>query len=157
MCAFSEALREFLAQHGFDSGDVNGRSRDLATPLMLAARLAPPSLVKELLAAGADVHAVNGDGNQSLWLACVGENEENIQVLIDAGVDLQHVNSTGATPLMYAASSGRAKAVARLLAAGADPLYDTGLGLTALDMAATFECLSLMRASAGRLDGPRTT
>lgn len=146
----SPALEAFLAEHGFAPGDVNGRNKDGVTPLMVAARLAPPALVAELLQAGADPHATNGDGNQALWLACVGEIEENIALLIRAGIDIQHVNANGATPLMFAASSGRAGAVAQLLAAGADPSFETDLGLTALDMASTKECLDLMRAEAKR-------
>jgi rhodanese-related sulfurtransferase len=143
----SPRLRAFLAEHGFAPNDVDTPNKDRATPLMLAARLAPPALVDELLRAGADLHAVNADGNQALWLACVGEIPENIQLLIDAGIDIQHVNVNAATPLMFAASSGRAKAVALLLQAGADPLFETDLGLTALDMASSVECLELMRAA----------
>lgn len=141
----SDALQTFLAEHGFPRDAVNAFNKDKATPLMLAVRLAPPALVRELLAAGADIHAENADGNQALWLACVGESAENIGLLIEAGAEIQHVNCTGATPLMFSASSGRAGAVAQLLAAGADPLFETGLGLTALDMASTQECLALMR------------
>lgn len=143
-------LRAFLAEHGFAPGDIDAHGKDRATPLMLAARLAPPALVKELLRAGADIHAVDADGNQALWLACVGEISENIRLLVDAGIDIQHVNVNAATPLMFAASSGRAGAVAQLLAAGADPLFETDLGLTALDMASTKECLDLMRAAVRR-------
>jgi rhodanese-related sulfurtransferase len=69
----SDASQAFLAEHGFAPGAVNGFNKDRATPLMLAARLAPTALVRELVAAGADIHAENGDGNQALWLACVGE------------------------------------------------------------------------------------
>jgi rhodanese-related sulfurtransferase len=146
----SAALQAFLVGNGFAPGDVNSRNKDGATPLMVAVRLAPLALVQELLQAGADIHAVTVDGNQALWLACVGEIVENIKLLIDAGAEIQHVNANGATPLMFAASSGRAKAVAALLAAGADPLFETDLGLTALDMASTRECLDLMRAAARR-------
>jgi rhodanese-related sulfurtransferase len=146
----SEGLRAFLAEHGFAPNDINTHNKDRATPLMLAARLASPALVKELVRVGADIHAVNVDGNQALWLACVGEISENIQLLIDAGIDIQHVNVNAATPLMFAASSGRAKAVALLLSAGADPLFETDLGLTALDMASSVECLDLMRAAIRR-------
>jgi rhodanese-related sulfurtransferase len=144
---FSVELQGFLTAHGFAANEINAHDKDHATPLMLAARLAAPAVVKELLRAGADIHAVNADGNQALWLACVGEIGENMQLLIDAGIDVQHVNVNAATPLMFAASSGRANAVARLLAAGADPLFETDLGLTALDMASTAECLALMRAA----------
>ncbi len=146
----SQELQAFLAGHGFAPGDINTHNKDQATPLMLAVRLAPPAFVKELLDAGADIHAVNADGNQALWLACVGEIIENMQLVIDAGINVQHINVNAATPLMFAASSGRAKAVATLLAAGADPLFDTDLGLTALDMASSVECLNLMRDSIKR-------
>lgn len=146
----SEKLQAFLVEHGFAPNDIDAYNKDHATPLMLAARLAPPTLVKELLRAGADIHAVNADGNQALWLACVSEASENIRLLIDAGIDIQHVNINAATPLMFAASSGRAEAVAQLLAAGADPLLETDLGLTALDMASSIECLDLMRGAVRR-------
>ena len=148
--ALSAALTAFLAENGFSSADVNAKDKTGATPLMAAARLAPPALVTELLAAGADLHAVNADGNQALWLACVGEAEENMRLLIEAGIDIRHVNLTGATALMFSASSGRAKAVATLLAAGADPGQETDLGLTALEMAATKDCLDLMREAVRR-------
>jgi rhodanese-related sulfurtransferase len=141
----SKELQAFLAEHGFAPNDVNTHNKDHATPLMLAVRLGTPAFVKELLAAGADIHAVNADGNQALWLACVGEITENLQLLIDAGIDVQHINVNAATPLMFAASSGRASCVKVLLEAGADPLFDTDLGLTALDMASSVECLNLMR------------
>ncbi|MGJ0508312.1 MAG: ankyrin repeat domain-containing protein [Methylocystis sp.] len=146
----SDALRAFLAEHGFAPDEINGAGRDMVTPLMLAARLGGPALTRELIAAGADLHAVNADGNQALWLACVNENVETMGVLIEAGIDVEHVNATGATALMFAASSGRARSVARLLEAGADPLFETSLGLTALDMAATLDCLRLMRDAARR-------
>jgi rhodanese-related sulfurtransferase len=148
--ALGAALTAFLVENGFPTNDVNAKDKTGATPLMAAARLAPAPLVQELLAAGADLHAVNADGNQALWLACVGENVENIRLLVAAGIDIAHVNLTGATALMFSASSGRAKAVETLLAAGADPAQETDLGLTALDMAATKECLDLMREAARR-------
>jgi rhodanese-related sulfurtransferase len=144
----SDALAAFLVENGFPPDDVNAKDKTGATALMAAARLAPVALVKEMLAAGADLHAVNADGNQALWLACVGENVETISLLVAAGIDIGHVNLTGATALMFSASSGRAKAVAALLAAGADPAQETDLGLSALEMASTKECLDLMREAA---------
>jgi rhodanese-related sulfurtransferase len=152
----SDALQAFLAEHGFGPDAINAFDKDRATPLMLAARLGPPALVSELLQAGADIHAANADGNQALWLACVGEIAGNIQILVEGGAEIQHVNATGATPLMFAASSGRAGAVAQLLAAGADPLFETDLGLSALDMAASAECLTLMRDAVRRKKAPES-
>jgi ankyrin repeat protein len=140
----------FLRAHGFSGVDLDAADARGATALMLAARLASPDVLRALIDAGADIHATNLDGNQALWLACAGDRAENIDVLIAAGATIDHVNATGATPLMFAASSGRAAAVAALLAAGADPRLDTGLGLAAIDMAATRECLDLMRAATRR-------
>ncbi|MDU0956169.1 MAG: ankyrin repeat domain-containing protein, partial [Bradyrhizobium sp.] len=67
---------------------------------------------------------------------------------VEAGIDLDNRNDNGATALMYASSSGRADVVAHLLAKGADISAETLDGFTALDMAASLECLSLLRHAA---------
>jgi thiosulfate/3-mercaptopyruvate sulfurtransferase len=46
---------------------------------------------------------------------------------------------------MYAASTGKHAVVDQLLASGADPLLTTLDDFSALDMAATIECLHLLR------------
>jgi thiosulfate/3-mercaptopyruvate sulfurtransferase len=46
---------------------------------------------------------------------------------------------------MYAASAGKAAIAERLLAKGADTGLETLDGFTALDLAATVECLALLR------------
>lgn len=140
------AVQEFLAAKGFPPGDVNSRIANDMTPLMHAAHMGPPSLVAELLAAGARVDDCNSDGSQPLWLACVGDDPEIVSLLVTAGADLDHKNVNGSTALMYAASAGKAKALARLLEAGADLAYEND-GFSALDMASTRECLDLMRAA----------
>ena len=48
---------------------------------------------------------------------------------------------------MYAASSSKAAVTARLLAAGANTRIKTLDDYTALDMAATLDCLTLLRNS----------
>ena len=48
---------------------------------------------------------------------------------------------------MYAASSGKGAVVAQLLAAGAQWAVPNQDDLTALDMAASLECLQLLRAA----------
>lgn len=140
----SEGLRAFLETHGFPPGGVNAVTTNDMTPLMRAAYQGPPGLVAELLQAGARVDACNSDGSQPLWLACVGDDPDIVGMLIAAGADLDHKNVNGSTALMYAASAGKAKALAKLLAAGADLDYQVD-GISALDMAATLECLNLMR------------
>jgi Ankyrin repeats (3 copies) len=88
-----------------------------------------------LIAAGARLNARNGDGNNALWLACVGDHLDVIDMLVEAGIDVDNRNDNGATPLMYAASSGKAGIVERLLVKGADPSPETLDGFTALDLA----------------------
>ena len=53
----------------------------------------------------------------------------------------------GATCLMYAASSGNPAIVRTLLAIGANPHLVTQDDYSALDMAASIECLQLLRAA----------
>jgi len=144
----SGPLQAFLIAQNYPL-DVNAVGKNQMTPLMQASHLGPASLVAELLAAGARVDAMNADGSQPLWLACVGDDPEIVAMLIKAGADLDHKNVNGSTALMYAASAGKAKALKVLLEAGADLFYEND-GFSALDMAATKECLDLLRAAQRR-------
>jgi ankyrin repeat protein len=60
---------------------------------------------------------------------------------------LDHGNATSATCLMYAASSSKPAIVVTLLELGADPCIESQDGFNALDMAASIECLQLLRAA----------
>jgi rhodanese-related sulfurtransferase len=117
------------------------------TPLMLAAWRGDAAAVDVLLAQGASVNATNGDGNTVLWLACVSNQPALVTRLVQAGAAIDHANLTGATCLMYAASSGRPAIVQTLLALGANPHRLTQDDYSALDMAASIECLQLLRAA----------
>ncbi len=147
--ALTAELEGFLAQQGFPPGEVNTAGKHGMTPLMQAAHLGEAALVAGLLAAGARVDAVNTDGSQPLWLACVSDNPDIVTAIIKAGADLNHKNANGSTALMYAASAGKANALGVLLESGADLAYEND-GFTALDMAATKECLDLLRAAQKR-------
>ncbi len=117
---------------------------------MHACRLGRADLVAALLAARVPLDACNGDGNNALWVACVQGDSALVQRLIDAGVPVNRQNDNGATCLMYAASAGKAGLVATLLAAGADPELRSLDDYSALDMAATLECLRLLRPARRR-------
>lgn len=104
-------------------------------------------VLDELLALDVPLDATNADGNNALWLACVNGEPGLIRALAARGVPLDHANLTGATALMYAASAGKAEVVATLLALGADPHRRTQDDFSALDMAATLECLRLLRTA----------
>jgi ankyrin repeat protein len=109
-----------------------------------------------LIAEGAEINARNADGNNALWLACVGRHLDVVDLLVDAGIEIDNRNDNGATPLMYASSDGLAGVVERLLARGADRTPETPDGFTALDLAGTVECLtSLRRASRDQLNASK--
>jgi rhodanese-related sulfurtransferase len=155
------ALQQWLAAQGFPADDINGVVANATTPLMKAGHRGEGAIVRMLIAAGAPLDARNADGNNALWLACVGGHLDVIDILVDAGIDLNNRNDNGATALMYGASSGKADVIARLLAKGADPSPETLDGFSALDLASTVECLALLRhvspggkAAAGGPDAP---
>ena len=139
-----EALLRWLEAQGFGS-DVNAVIANETTPLMKASHQGQTAMIGKLLAAGARLEVKNADGNNALWLACVGAHLHAIDALVKAGIDIDNQNLNGATALMYAASSGKANVVAHLLAKGADTSLETLDGFTALDMAASMECLVLLR------------
>ncbi|HUI19583.1 MAG TPA: ankyrin repeat domain-containing protein [Methylocella sp.] len=144
----SAALRRWLGAQGFPSDDVNSVIANGTTPLMKASHTGQTKIVSALIAAGAQLDAKNADGNNALWLACVGSNLDVMSTLIEAGIDIDNRNDNGATCLMYAASTGKAAVVERLLLSGAGMTQETLDGFTALDMAATIECLTLLRNAA---------
>lgn len=141
----SPALAEFITQYRFDPANLDSPWEHALTPLMRAALLGRDDLAQELLAHGVNPHLRNSDGNNALWLACVSGNATLVQRLIDAGIDLDNRNLTGATALMYTASSGKADMMKLLLENGADPLIRTDDDYLAVELAATEECLKLLR------------
>jgi rhodanese-related sulfurtransferase len=141
----TEPLRSWLREKGLPDAHTPGAHGN--TPLMEAAWRGQHDIVEALLAEGVNLSAVNGDGNNALWLACVSNDPALVIKLAQAGVPIDHINLTGATCLMYAASSSKPDIVRVLLALGADPMIQTQDDYTALDMAATIECLQLLRAA----------
>jgi rhodanese-related sulfurtransferase len=138
-------LQQWLSVNGFDENDVESTVENATTPLMKASHQGDCDVVRMLIAAGAALDSRNADGNTALWLACVGSHLDVIDVLTQFGIDLDNRNDNGATALMYAASTGKHVVVERLLERGADTTPVTLDGFSALDMAATVECLALLR------------
>ena len=139
-----ETLRQWLTEQGFPP-EVDAVVTNATTPLMKASHQGQGAVVRMLIAAGAQLDARNTDGNNALWLACVGAHLDVIDILVESEIDINNRNDNGATPLMYGASSGKASVVERLLAKGADTAPQTLDGFSALDLASTVECLALLR------------
>ena len=72
------------------------------SPLMLAAREGDVAMARALVAAGADVNAVAGDGKTALALAIFNGNYEVASVLVDSKADVNRADSQRFTPLFYA-------------------------------------------------------
>ncbi|MGV3582966.1 MAG: ankyrin repeat domain-containing protein [Methylophilus sp.] len=144
----SQALKDFITEFNFDPANLDSPWHHGLTPLMRAALMGDDALVEELIDLGVNIHLLNLDRNNALWLACVSGNASIVQRLIDAGIDIDNQNATGATTLMYTASSGKSDMTKILLDNGADPLIATDDGYLAVDLSATVECLQLLRHTA---------
>jgi hypothetical protein len=98
------------------------------------------AVVRELLAQGADVHAVGNRGMNVLMKASAFGNADLVRQLLKAGADLQAKDDSGMTALMWAANqpvsvNDTAEIVEFLIEAGADVDEKSRDGYTALDYA----------------------
>jgi ankyrin repeat protein len=142
-------LTVFLAEFGFSTDNINSLHADgRFTPLMRAAKLGRLDIVDELITLGVDLGAINADGCNALWLACYNGSHEIIEGLIAAGIDLDLQNGNGATCLMYVSSNSKPGLVKLLLEKGANAKLKNFDGFSALDLAASLNCLKLLRQAA---------
>lgn len=101
------------------------------TPLMVAAQVGSPRMVRAVLDRGADVNATNAAGATALLRGAA--NPEVVQLLLDRGAQPNTASALGHTPLMLASRSSRAtESVRRLLARGANVQATSRHGATAL-------------------------
>jgi ankyrin repeat protein len=110
------AVRRFLAS---DPALLAALDEKKCTPLHRAAGRGRLEVVEDLVALGADVEAVNFDGDRPLHSAAAGGSDEVVRFLLEKSADVQAKNHVGQTPLFYAAANGRVKAAEMLLASGA--------------------------------------
>ena len=87
--------------------DINAHHGDTSmTPLLLAAALGHNHICHILIDAGADINAIDYQGNTPLHLAIQNHHEENVEVvqtLIEHGANIGAINEEGLTPTMLAA------------------------------------------------------
>jgi ankyrin repeat protein len=115
------------------------------TALHIASAGYQTEIVRELLAAGADVHARNRRGQQALHAAAVGSpgsemwnppaQGATIVCLIEAGADPNTIDMDGVSALHRAVRTRSAEAVRTLLACGADPALKNKSGSTPMVLA----------------------
>jgi uncharacterized protein len=91
--------------------------------------------VEKLLAHGADVSAVDADGDTALHGAAKSGNVEIMRLLLDKGANPNATNRQGGTPLMWTAVFGHDAAARLLLSRGADASLKDNEGITAAEWA----------------------
>ena len=111
---------------------IDSRTLNDESPLMLAALKGLTSLCQELISKGADV---NKPGWAPLHYAATNGHLAVIALLIESNAYIDAESPNGTTPLMMAAHYGSEAAVTMLLEAGADPGLKNEKGLSALDFA----------------------
>jgi len=101
------------------AADADARP-DGSTPLEWAVFKGDVASAKKLLAAGADVKAMNAYGVTAMQLAADASNTELIRLLLKAGADANSPNPDGETALHLVARGGNVEAAKLLLKAGAE-------------------------------------
>ncbi len=112
--------------------NVEARTAQDESPLMMAALKGEIGLVRKLIARDADV---NKPGWTALHYAATHGHLAVMNLLLEHYAYIDAESPNGTTPLMMAAQYGSPGAVKLLLEAGADPLLKNQLGLSAIDFA----------------------
>ncbi|MFT7802843.1 kinase D-interacting substrate of 220 kDa-like [Arapaima gigas] len=101
--------------------EVDGRSDNGQTPLMLAAEQGSLEIVQELIRRGANVNLDDVD----CWTALISSAKEGhvdvVKELLESGAYIEHRDMGGWTALMWAAYKGRVEVAKILLENGANP------------------------------------
>ncbi|KAM6912926.1 kinase D-interacting substrate of 220 kDa B isoform 1-T1 [Xenentodon cancila] len=101
--------------------DVDSRSDNGQTPLMVAAEQGNLEIVQELIRRGANVNLDDVD----CWTALISAAKEGhidvVRELLENNANLEHRDMGGWTPLMWAAYKGRTEVAQLLLERGANP------------------------------------
>ncbi len=135
-----------------DRNNATAISPDGFTPLHFAAFFDKPGLASQLLAAGADAHAVadNASQVQPLHSAAASRSSAIVRMLVEHGADANARQQEGWTALQSAAKHGLSDMVGALIEYGADPRQAADDGQTALSLASTDEVRRRMEQHLGK-------
>ncbi|XP_062571319.1 histone-lysine N-methyltransferase EHMT1-like [Saccostrea cucullata] len=88
----------------FDTCNINIRSQDLRTPLLIAVELDDLEFVKTLIKAGANIDCTDGSGKTPLLLALEEGRFEIAEYLIKRGCNVNVVDGLGQSALQFVAN-----------------------------------------------------
>ena len=129
-----EAIVDVLLAH---HANVNvSDNRHGYTPLRLAGEYNHLSIVKKLIAQGANLDKLDVLGDSAVLRASLRGNKQIVQTLLDAGADPNITGAGGMTPLMWAVFWNEKETAQALLAGGADASILNSSGVSALEWAA---------------------
>lgn len=118
-CSDHAGTRSVLSSHpnlANEAANPNG-----STPLIFAASIGDPQVVKELLAADAEVDAREKEGKTALMVSAQGGKTSLVDLLLQAGASLDLRDRRGLSALDLAVAHGHYSACKRLILAGAKP------------------------------------
>lgn len=127
-------------------GQKDGTGDYKWAPLTVASEEGHLCVVKTLLAARAEVNAVNSNGVSALFSAAREGYDDIVCTLLRGGADKNITTVSNCTPLMTAVEFDNIPVTETLLEAGADlTIQDTTHGYTALHFAALYARVDQMR------------
>lgn len=127
-----DSLKVFDVLINAQDVNLNLRSRNGDTALMIAAYKGNKAAVEKLLAKRAEV---NQQGWTALHYGAAVGNNDIVRMLLDKSAYIDAESPNGTTPIMMAARGGHILTVKLLLDEGADASLKNELGMNAIDFA----------------------
>ena len=125
----------------YHGADVNAKTLENETALMLASMKGNKDAIDVLLNAGADPNIADANGHTCLSIAVYGKcRADSVQAIIDCRGDVNTTDKRKITVLMWACVKGNKDAINVLLNGGADPNIADATGDTCLNYAARNDC-----------------
>ncbi len=124
---YDPVFMQIMLESGADPDQLgyNGGIDFVETPLFRVARSQNIWAARYLLDRGADIEAVNAQGDRPIHQSLrslPGDDGAFLKLLLDRGADFDHYGSNNETPLITVSRSGRTELLQHLLDHGADTL-----------------------------------
>merc|ERR1712130_655641 len=113
VAADAQGVFQILLRHR--ATDLNSKTSDGTTPLILAARLAIEGMVEDLIQADADINASDDNGKSALHWAASVNNVDAVNTLLAHGANRDSQDTKDETPLFLACREGSYQAAKALL------------------------------------------